>query len=66
MNIAIGGFFHESNTFNPIITGKEDIVVFEKEEIFTNKSAFIMAKGIIDYFQERGEYSLYPLVFMKA
>ncbi len=66
MNIAIGGFFHESNTFNPIITGPDDFVVFEKEEIYANKNAYLIAKGIIDYFETKKEYQLIPLVFAKA
>ncbi len=66
MNIAIGGFFHESNTFNPIITGPEDFLVFEKEEIFANRNAFLLAKGIIEFFESKPEYTMFPLMFAKA
>ncbi len=66
MNIAIGGFFHESNTFNPIITSADEFVVFEKNEIFENRKSYLIAKGIIEYFEEKPEYTLFPLVFAKA
>lgn len=66
MKIAIGGFFHESNTFNPIITGPEDFIVFEKEDIYANKNAYLIAKGIIDYFEDKEAYQLIPLIFAKA
>jgi len=65
-NIAIGGFFHESNTFNPIICGPEDFVVFHKEEIYVNRNAYLIAKGIIEFFEALPEYNLLPLVFAKA
>jgi microcystin degradation protein MlrC len=66
MRIAIGGFFHESNTFNPIITGKEDFVIFYGEEIYKNRNAYLLAKGIIEYFEPKSEYEMVPLVFAKA
>jgi len=66
MNIAIGGFFHESNTFNPIITGETDFIIFEQDAIYANRNAFLLAKGIIEYFEDKPEYNLVPLVFAKA
>ena len=66
MNIAIGGFFHESNTFNPIITSIDDFIIFDKQEIYPNRNAYLLAKGIIEYFEPKPEYKLYPLVFAKA
>jgi len=33
MRIIVGGMNHESNTLNPIITGKDDFVVFRGKEI---------------------------------
>jgi microcystin degradation protein MlrC len=66
MNIAIGGFFHESNTFNPIITGKDDFIIFERDEIYENRNSYLIAKGIIEYFESKKEYTLFPLVFAKA
>ena len=32
--IVIGGLHHESDTFNPIITGRNDIYVYHGEEIY--------------------------------
>jgi len=66
MNIAIGGFFHESNTFNPIITDPQDFIVFEQNEIYAGRNAYLIAKGIIEYFENRSNYQLLPLVFAKA
>ncbi len=65
-NIAIGGFFHESNTFNPIITSAEEFLVFEGDSIFANRDSFLLAKGIIEYFERITDYKLLPLVFAKA
>ena len=65
-NIAVGGFFHESNTFNPIITGVEDFIIFEGKEIYANRNAFLLAKGIIEYFEGKPDYNILPLVFAKA
>lgn len=66
MRIAIGGFFHESNTFNPIVTGIDDFIIFEKEEIYSGSTAYLQAKGIIEYFQLKPQYQLVPLVFARA
>lgn len=66
MNIVTGGFFHESNTFNPIITKEDEFLVFRKEEIFENRDSYLMAKGIIEYFENKPEYNLFPLIFAKA
>jgi microcystin degradation protein MlrC len=65
-NIAVGGFFHESNTFNPIITGAEDFIVFEGDEIYSKGELYPQAKGIVDYLLEKPEYSVTPLVFARA
>ncbi|MDA3838049.1 MAG: M81 family metallopeptidase [Candidatus Delongbacteria bacterium] len=66
MKIAIGGFFHESNSFNPIITDEKDFIVFHKEEIFSNADSYIMAKGIIEYFEKYPDYEILPTIFAKA
>ena len=65
-NIAIGGFFHESNTFNPIVTGENDFVVFEGVEIYGSGDAFPLARGIVDFFRDKPDYNLIPLVFAWA
>ncbi len=67
--IAIGGFFHESNTFNPIITDERDFIVFHKDEIFENQDSYLMAKGIIQYFNENTDkknYKILSTIFAKA
>ncbi|QQO09741.1 M81 family metallopeptidase [Breznakiella homolactica] len=46
MRVVIGGMNHESNTFNPIITGPEDFVVFRGEEMLT--------KGMLPYYSSTG------------
>ena len=46
MRILIGGMNHESNTFNPIITGEEDFVVFRGKEI--------LEKGMLPYYASTG------------
>lgn len=33
MKIIVGGLYHESNTFNPFLTGKNDFVLVEGEEM---------------------------------
>ncbi|PID26496.1 MAG: hypothetical protein CR982_09980 [Candidatus Cloacimonadota bacterium] len=65
-NIAFGGFFHESNTFNPIITGIEEFIIFYDNEIYQNSDSYIMAKGMIEYFEGKEEFNLIPTVFGKA
>lgn len=66
MKILTGGFFHESNTFNPILTSKEDFIVFDKEEIYLNCDKYLMAKGIIDFFKNKPDTILVPTLFAKA
>ncbi len=66
MRVAIGGFFHESNTFNPIITRAEDFIVFQGEEIYENRNSYLLAKGFVEYFEAKPEYEMIPLVFAKA
>ena len=38
--IAIGGFFHESNTFNPIICGADDFVIFRGQEAYLKSAQY--------------------------
>ena len=65
-NIVIGGFFHESNTFNPIITDEKDFIVFHKDKIFDNQNSYLMAKGIISFFKKESNYNILPTIFAKA
>lgn len=65
-NIAIGGFFHESNSFNPIVTGAEDFLIFEGEQIYTQGVNYLQAKGIADFFADKKDCRLIPLIFARA
>lgn len=64
--VAIGGFFHESNTFNPIITSREDFIIFEGTALYTQGDKYPSAQGIADYFKERKGYRILPLIFARA
>lgn len=66
MNIVTAGFFHESNSFNPIVTGPDEFLVFKQDEIYKNKNAYLIAKGIIDFFETKDDCRLFPLIFAKA
>jgi microcystin degradation protein MlrC len=66
MNIAVGGFFHESNTFNPLVTSADDFIVYEGEQIYASAQAYLLAKGILDYFAQKPQYHVIPLVFARA
>lgn len=61
--IAIGGFHHESDTFNPIITGKDDIRVSRGEEVlsFASRNAI---SGIIATLNN--DFELVPTLFARA
>ncbi len=65
--VAIGGFFHESNTFNPIITGIDDFNIFEADEFGDKKESYLLAKGMVDFFEEHSDYyKVLPLIFARA
>ena len=55
MRILVGGMNHESNSLNPIITGKEDFVVFRQNEIFDRGMLpYYSSTGIINTLKEAG------------
>ena len=55
MRILIGGINHESNTFNPIITGKDEFIVLHGNEMFTKGlSPYYSSTGIISCLKEAG------------
>jgi microcystin degradation protein MlrC len=66
MLIATGGFFHESNSFNPIVTGRDDFIIMEGGEVYGCGDAFPLAAGIVGYFLPKPDYELLPLVFARA
>ncbi|MDR2398230.1 MAG: M81 family metallopeptidase, partial [Spirochaetaceae bacterium] len=66
MRILTGGMNHESNTFNPIITGPQDFVVFYGEEIL--RAGLVpgyASTGIIHALHEAG-CALVPTVLARA
>ncbi|GHU24098.1 hypothetical protein FACS1894164_09910 [Spirochaetia bacterium] len=66
MRIIIGGMNHESNTFNPIITGEEDFIVFYGKEILhEGLSPHYSSTGIIQALTEAG-CELVPTVLARA
>jgi microcystin degradation protein MlrC len=66
MRIAVGGMNHESNTFNPIITGPEDFAVFLGEEILSRGMLpGYASRGIIEALQAEG-CAIAPLVLARA
>lgn len=66
MRILVGGMNHESNTFNPIITGEDDFVVFYGDEILSKgASPYYSSTGIVKTLTEAG-CSLAPTVLARA
>lgn len=66
MKIAVAGFHHESNTFNPLITGKDDFVVFRGKEIFSNMENYGSINGVISTLQSFEGYEVVPTLFARA
>jgi microcystin degradation protein MlrC len=66
MRILIGGVNHESNSFNPIITGADDFVVFYGDEIL-NKGMLpcYSSTGIIGVLKKAG-CEIVPAVLARA
>jgi len=62
--VLIGGMHHESNTFNPIITGRNDVSILFDDEILTNKGQASL-NGIMDTLLHKG-FELVPTVYMRA
>lgn len=51
--VFIGGFHHESDTFNPITTGKNDITVRRGDELLLSQREDAV-RGLVSYFSENG------------
>lgn len=62
--ILVGGMHHESDTFNPITTGRKDIWVRRGEELFTSDRED-SAAGIIHTLQAAG-YEVVPSLVARA
>ena len=62
--IVIGGFHHESNTFNPIIAGDNDIWVYRGAEFYDHMSDNSLS-GIITALRKYN-YEIIPTVLARA
>lgn len=65
MRVVVGGIHHESNTFNPIITGAEDFSLQRGEEIFDVLNDDDSISGIIKTLQAEG-FQIEPLLMARA
>lgn len=64
--IGVGGFSHESNTFNPIITTESDFFVIKGHDFLTNKGdSYLSARGITETLESYG-YEIFPTIFARA
>lgn len=62
--ILIGGLHHESDNFNPIITGKNDIWVVRGNDIITRKGKSSI-DGIVSELQKH-DYEIIPTIIARA
>lgn len=62
--IVIGGLHHESDTFNPITTGRSDIRVIRGNELFSLKNRSSLC-GEVDMLLSKG-YELVPTLLARA
>lgn len=62
--VFVGGLHHESDTFNPIVTGKDDIWVLRKEELLHDKARSSLS-GIISTLTCAG-YDIIPSIVARA
>ena len=63
--ILVAAMHHESNTFNPIIAGKDDFKVIYGKDIFDNFRENDSVTGLIKTLQGKG-YEVIPTVFARA
>lgn len=62
--IIVGGFHHESNTFNPIVVEGDDITVLRGGEIFDNMSANSIS-GIVSELR-KNNFEIIPILNCRA
>nr|WP_076488436.1 M81 family metallopeptidase [Alkalispirochaeta americana] len=65
MRVLVGGIHHESNTFNPIITGAEDFSLQRGDEIFGVLNDDDSISGIIKTLQTEG-FQVEPILMARA
>lgn len=63
--VLIGGLHHESNSFNPIVTGENDFSVIYGKDIFDNTRDNDATSGIITTLRAAG-CEVIPTVFARA
>ena len=63
--ILVASMQHESNSFNPIVTGKDDFHVLRGGEVFQNLTDHDSLSGVIRTLQDQG-YEVVPTVFASA
>jgi microcystin degradation protein MlrC len=63
--ILVAGIHHESNTFNPILTGKEDFSVQRGDELFSFLNDSDSVSGIVRTLQAAG-YEVVPSLVARA
>ncbi|WP_350344270.1 M81 family metallopeptidase [Proteinivorax tanatarense] len=63
--VLVGGMYHESNSFNPIITKEKDFKVIYGKEIFESIKENDAISGIITTLQE-AECEVVPTVYARA
>jgi microcystin degradation protein MlrC len=66
MRILVGGVNHESNSLNPIITGKDDFVVFRGKQILEEgMKPYYSSTGIIEACRRFG-WEIVPVLVARA
>lgn len=65
MRILTASFHHESNSFNPIVTGPDDFTIFYGKEIYNNLNDRDSISGIIHTLEKAG-VEIIPTVFARA
>ena len=64
MRVLVGGMHHESDTFNPIITGKNDIWVLRGKELLEVQDTSSLC-GVISTLKNAG-YEVIPALLARA
>lgn len=64
MRVLTGGLHHESDTFNPIITGEKDIRILKGEEILSHRAEDAIT-GIVERLEKEG-IEVVPTVLARA
>ena len=63
--VLVGAMNHESNSFNPIIAGREDFLVLRGQEVLARRKDNDTLTGILDTLEQAG-YEPVPTVYASA